>query len=344
MWVKGELFDDFAAAEASALGRLDRDAQPWLFDRLSWIRLLWAHCPPGKMPLIARARAENTDAWLYLARVDENHAVALANWYTLAFRPVFSGEAPDTTKRALLTALARRLATGLSSITLSPMPERDGSADLLMSGFRKGGWLAFKTPKTINWTVDVTGKSFADYWGERPGQVRSTHDRKLKKFGVTTEITTKFDEDAWAIYEEIYADSWKGEEGSPDFVRAMAVVEGKAGTLRLGIARHEGRPIAAQLWTVENGIAIIHKLAYREDAGEMSAGTILTAAMFRHAIDADHATLIDYGTGDEGYKAEWMDQRDTLHTINLFNAKTLSGLFGATKAALSGVVRRGRVS
>ena len=70
---------------------------------------------------------------------------------------------------------------------------------------------------------------------------------------------------AWADYEAVYAASWKPEEGSPAFLRALAEQEGAAGTLRLGIARRGGRPVAAQLWTVESGVATIHKLAYVED-------------------------------------------------------------------------------
>ena len=45
-------------------GALDRAAQPWLYDRLSWFRLLERHCPPPGAPLIAKAEksAEERDA------------------------------------------------------------------------------------------------------------------------------------------------------------------------------------------------------------------------------------------------------------------------------------------
>jgi hypothetical protein len=340
MWVKGELFDEFDAAEQSARGQLDRASQPSLFERLAWFKLLWKHCPPGRAPLIARARAEQTDAWLFLARTDENQATALANWYTLSFRPIFSGDAPEATRKALLVALARRLASGLSTITLSPVPDSDGTADLIVSAFRKAGWLASMTPKTGNWTAKVEGKSFDQFWSERPGQVRSTFERKSKKFAITTQIHTKYSDAAWEDFEEVYDDSWKGEEGSPDFVRDFVRMEGKAGSLRLGIASLDGKAIAAQLWTIENGHAIIHKLAYRSDAREMSPGTILSVAMFRHAIDVDKVKLIDYGTGDDGYKADWMDVRNALYTITLHNPRRLAGLMGAAKAGISSLLNR----
>ncbi len=347
MWVKGELFDDFDTVAASAQDRLDRKHQVNLFDRLTWFRLLWQHCPPGEFPIIARTRAENCDAWLFLTNVDGRNATALANWYTLSFRPVFTADVPENTKTALLTALARRLGSGrsaLSTITLSPVPERDGSVDIILKAFRRSGWYARSAPTAVNWTTDVAGKSFADFWAERPGEVRSTHDRKLKKSGITVEIKTEFDPESWQEYQDIYDESWKGEEGSPEFLRAMFENEAKHGALRLGIARLEGRAIAAQLWTVEGGAAIIHKLAYRNDAAEHSPGTILTAAMFRHALDQDKVGFIDYGTGDDRYKAQWMTERNILHTVELYNVKTISGLIGALKAMIKGLVKRPSIS
>ena len=98
----------------------------------------------------------------------------------------------------------------------------------------------------------------------------------------------------------------------------------------------------AQLWTVENGTAIIHKLAYVEDAAEHSPGSLLSAALFQHVIDGGIAT-IDYGTGNDRYKADWMDRSRALEQIDLHNLRTLRGLAGAMRAKLARLVRRGSV-
>jgi CelD/BcsL family acetyltransferase involved in cellulose biosynthesis len=148
---------------------------------------------------------------------------------------------------------------------------------------------------------------------------------------VHSEVTTNL----WAQYEAIFADSWKGDEGAPEFLRALAAHQSKKGSLRLGFASYEGRPIAAQLWTVDHGHAIIHKLAYRDDSGQMSPGTLLSAAMFRHAIDTDKVKSISYGTGDDGYKRDWMDQRDQLYILEFFNPLSVTGLLGLAKSAAS---------
>ena len=337
MWVKGKIFRDLSDAAGVAKGSLDRETQPSLFDRLDWFRRTWAHCPPGDGPLIVRARAEGSDAWLFLAETG-NAAKGLASWYTLAFRTIVTGAPSEATARALIIAIARRLRSRYASITLDHVPQ--GDAALLKTGFGRAGWITRVTPQTANWSIDVTGKSFADFWAERPGQLRSTAKRKAAKTPMDLTIFDCFDEAAWADYESIYADSWKPEEGSLAFVRSMAVDEGAAGTLRLGIARIEGRAVAAQLWTVEHGTAIIHKLAHREDVAELSPGTILSKAMFEHVIDRDGASIIDFGTGDDRYKADWMDTRVMRMRVELYNPRKPAGLFRAAKAGLRALAAR----
>src|SRR3546814_7888775 len=97
----------------------------------------------------------------------------------------------------------------------------------------------------------------------------------MAKFPVDLEIHDRFSPAIWKDYEPVYENSWKPEEGSLSFLRAIAEQEGEAGHLRMGIARSDGLAVAAQLWTVENGVALIHKLAHREDA-EIGRAHVLT--------------------------------------------------------------------
>src|SRR3546814_14390569 len=106
----------------------------------------------------------------------------------------------------------------------------------------------------------------------------------MAKFPVDLEIHDRFSPAIWKDYEAVYENSWKPEEGRLSFLRAIAEQEGEAGHLRMGIARSVGLAVAAQLWTVENGVALIHKLAHREDAGAVSTGTLPSHAKFRPVI------------------------------------------------------------
>jgi hypothetical protein len=337
LWVKGEIFRNLDEVTASARGELDRASQRSLFNRIEWFRRTCQHAAPTGQPLVVRARADGSDCWLFLMERG-GRAKALGSWYTLTFQPVFTGDPNDATKFALLLASARRLSKRMASITLAPMPASD--AAMVCRAFDRARWVASSHESTVNWTVSTEDLSFEDYWAQRPGELRSTVKRKSAKFAVETKIYTNFDGNAWADYEAIYAASWKPEEGSTDFLRDMALTEGAAGTLRMGIAMIEGQAVAAQLWTVENGHAIIHKLAHLESAKEQSPGSVLTAAMFEHVIDQDHVAMVDFGTGDDRYKADWMDSRAPLYTVELFNPRRPSGLWGAAKAGLSALVGR----
>lgn len=341
VWVKGELLSEISAAGVDPNGQLSREAQAVLFDRQNWFTRVEKHLP-SHVPIIARAASEGALCWLMLAR-QGGKAEALANWYSMAFRPVFAGDPSASAKHLMLTAIARRLARMrpvLSRITLSPVPRIDGSSALIIRAFRKGGWAVSASQSSTSWTATVSGLSFDQYWAARPGQLRSTLKRKAGKAPFETRIFDRFDADAWQAYEDVYADSWKPEEGAPAFLRATAEAEGEAGCLRIGICRIDGVAVAAQFWTVENGVAYIHKLAHRKSAHDLSPGTILSAALFRHVIDADHVDVIDFGTGNDPYKADWMDASAPLDQITAYNLRTPAGIAGAAKAALSGLVRR----
>lgn len=328
MTVNIACFDDLDAVADDADGALDRARRASLYDRLDWFRLIQAHVPPAGKVAVWRARDGDKTAWLFLA-VDGKKATAYAAWYSLRFNGIGDND--------VMTPLAEAIRkSGIAELELAPIEDPEP----LAAAFRAAGWQVRLTEKTGNWRVTTDGEDFAAYWAKRPGQLRSTAKRKAKTAGLDIEIFDRFDEDAWAAYEEVYRASWKPEEGSFPFLRALAEQEGAAGTLRLGVARKDGKPLAVQLWLVENGEAVIHKLAYREDAKELSPGTILGEAMFRRAIDTDRVKVIDYGTGDDAYKRDWMDERRPLWRLQAFNPGTLKGLTGAARA-LAGRLRSG---
>lgn len=328
MTVNIACFEELDAVAADGADALDRARQASLYDRLDWFRLLQAHVPPPGKLAAWRARDGDRAAWLFLA-VEGKKASAYAAWYSLRFNGI--GETD------VMTPLAEAIRkSGIAELELAPIEDPEP----LAAAFRAAGWTVRLTEKTGNWRAFTAGEDFASYWAKRPGQLRSTVRRKAKAAGLEIEIYDRFDAGAWAAYEEVYRASWKPEEGSFPFLRALAEQEGAAGTLRLGVARKDGRPVAVQLWLVENGEATIHKLAYREEAKELSPGTILGEAMFRRAIDGDRVKVIDYGTGDDAYKSDWMDERRPLWRLQAFNPATLKGLAGAARA-LAGRLRNG---
>lgn len=315
---------------------LDRATQPALYDRLDWLRLLDHHGIAPGLLRVAHAAEGDAQAWLPLARTGWGGAIAYGCWYTLSFAPIFDGGDAETRMR-LLTRIARGLRGRFGRITLYPLA--DETLDMLTGAFRAAGWWATAEVASANWMAHVEGQDFAAYWARRPSRLRNTARRKARDAALAITIHDRFDAAGWAAYEAVYAASWKPAEGSPAFLRALAEQEGAAGCLRLGVARREGRPVAAQLWTVEAGVATIHKLAYDEAERARSPGTVLSEAMFAHVIDRDRPRLIDFGTGDDPYKADWMDEKRPLHRLTLHDPRSLSGLAAAARARLAGLRR-----
>ena len=333
-------FTDIEAVATDAAGALDRARQPSLFDRLDWYRLVVGHCPPEGSPLIVRARDGANAAWLFLSRQGQK-AAALANWYSLKTGMVSSGRPVP----ALVEAIGDYLRTNLhlASIELAPLPP--DQADILELPFRNAGWIGRRSTVASNWQVRTAAMDWRHFLQARPSQLQNTIRRKEGASDLEIRIISEFDAFAWQCYEDVYKESWKPTEGSPAFLRALAEAEGKAGTLRLGLALASGKPVAAQFWLVENGEATIHKLAHRESCRAKSPGTVLSAAMFRYVIDVDKVQLIDFGTGNEPYKAQWMDQVRPLYRLRLHNPATLQGGVGALRDTLSAArakVRRAR--
>lgn len=268
------------------------------FARVEWFALLEQS---GLKPVLATIRDGDKGLTLPLMKGQQGLEV-LTNWYAFTWQDLNAGHASP----ALLEDLARSLATKTSRIDLAKLADEDGTATRLENAFKNAGWGVFREACDVNHILKVDGRSYADYLSARPGPLRTTLKRKAKK--VEIRLSRQFDTQDWTAYEAIYRDSWKPEEGDPELLRKFAQSESAAGRFLFGMALAEGEPVAAQFWTVDNGTAYIHKLAHLESAQKISPGTTLTAALFDEVITGDKVDCVDFGTGDDGYKADWMEQ------------------------------------
>ena len=260
---------------------------------------------------------------------------SLVNWYAFTWQPLATAYA---SLDGLTITLARDLADKTSHVVLDRVPDEDGCARQLERAFQRAGWLVLREPCDTNRFLSVAGRSYAEYLASRPGPVRTTLKRKAKK--VDVEIVSSFNEDIWHSYEEIYTESWKPEEGDPTMLRAFAEAEGAAGRIRLAVARHQGDAVAAQFWTVENGTAYIHKLSHRENAKPLSPGTTLTAALLERVIDGDGVDLVDFGTGDDAYKRDWMEEARPRYRLQCWRKRDPRNWPAIAKARLRTLVSR----
>lgn len=315
--IKSEYHDNFRSAQDAGGGVMERNHQRCLFDRMDWLEPLHRLSLSGKLPLLLRVQKGDGEAWMTLMRQGRGHHVALANYYSFLWRPVFGGKYSEEIRLSLLQQFAHTAKNATRRLTLAPVPDEDRSARQIASAFASAGWVVDMCECDQNHYVRLDGRSFDAYWAGRPSQLRNTVKRKSKTGVVSTRIACAFSEDGWREYQQVYSRSWKPIEGYPDVLEALARKEGAAGNLRLGLAYMNGQPVAAQLWTVENGIALIHKLAHDEVNLAASPGTLLSAAMFRHVIDVDKVDEIDFGTGSDAYKLAWMEQVRPRYRIDI---------------------------
>jgi len=318
------------------------DPQEYGFLRPAWFGMLAQHCF-ADVP-VHMARAQSGDMSAVLPLIDQGgHLAALSNYYSFAYGPIYEGNPSTRERQALLIRIAADLKKNHQRISLFPLIE-DGSgmAEELRRAFAKAGWIAVLTDQNSNHVLDLNGRDFATYWKQRPGQLRSSVKRKGKAERYRFEICHHVSNESWENYCSVYSASWKNAEPWPDMIRAIAEEANTRGALRLGFAydSDDGRPVASQLWTIEGKTACIHKIAHdsAQDAG--SPGTLLSHHMFAHMIDVDHVSHINYGTGGNSYKRDWMERERPMLKLDCFDPRKASMWLPAIKTRISRLVRR----
>ncbi len=211
------------------------------------------------------------------------------------------------------------LAKGLSKLPVRPIRfEPIDSKDELMNELKHAlelyGLQHQSLLRFYNWTHAVNHQSFEEYFAERPSYLLNTIKRKQSKLTREHNYTIRLFKNsgiqqAVYDYQSVYQASWKTNEFFSDFTPALVHELAAKGYLRLGILYIEEQAIEAQIWFVLHGKANIYRLAYDENWKHFSPGSILTKFLMQHVIDTDKVTEIDFLTGNEKYKQDWMSVR-----------------------------------
>ncbi len=337
-------------------------SEPWFSNLLAGVPELaaspaWSLTPSAMLPMQRSGDGKRSPLQL----------TAVRNYYSSLYGPIGDvyREQDSTAVQQLASSTVRKF-PHTDVIQLDPLAD-DWSTTALEAGFHNAGWATRRFNCFGNWYLPCEGIAWADYLAERPGQVRSTIKRKGKKFaalegarlqmliappvvsgshsggndGDSNEQPLPLSDDqidqAIAAWTQIYNASWKKPEPYPEFVPGLIRMAAKQGWLRFGVAWLGDVPIAAQIWITLHGKANIYKLAYDEEYKQHAAGTLLSAMLFEHALDVDEVNEIDYLTGDDGYKRDWMTERRERIGLLAFNrqrpwgmAQFLKNRFGET--------------
>jgi hypothetical protein len=272
---------------------------------------------------------------------------ALANYYNGRFAPLTAAGADAD---AVAGALARGLVDALpcwETLDLNPMDPADALYGALERRMHGRGSYVQRYFRFGNWRLTLAGRNYEAYFASLPSRLQNTIRRKAKKLarleGARYEIaqTPEAVDAAMDAWERLYAKSWQQAESYPAFMRDVAHAFAARGWLRLGMLWIGSDLAAAQIWYVCNGTASIFKLAYDPQYAEHSAGSLLTAHLMRHAIDVDRVEVVDYLSGDDDYKRDWMSERGERWGLRVYRWRSLAGFAGAARSLAGQLARRG---
>jgi ribosomal protein S18 acetylase RimI-like enzyme len=258
---------------------------------------------------------------------------ALSTFYSPIFGPISEAQLDIAALSAVFARIRQDRSWPTAQLDLSPL-NPDGNFFIhAQQALEAGGWIVSTYFRFGNWYAPIGRPDFAFYWAERPSALRNTFNRAHRKLQRRMDFDLRILQkpgpaldQAIADYAHVYAKSWKRPEPYPEFIPALCRLAAARGWLRLGILALDQQPVASEIWLVEQGRAQIVKLAYDPAYRHLSVGTVLTAEMMRHVIEADQVEEIDYLIGDDAYKRNWTPQRRERHGIIAFNPLSVRGL------------------
>lgn len=300
--------------------------------------------------LVRHGFVDGVQTWLPLLRSGCDHAPvalplalsasgglrALSNYYSSLYGPVGPGALSPAEWHAFAQQIRLHRAGGV--LNLQPLdPAGEFIADF-ESALRAVGYWTDRYDCFGNWYLPVVHASFDEYAASLPAALRHSIGRGRRRLeregGFSLRIHSALGPDlAQAIvdFESVYAQSWKKPEPCPRFMPELMRMAAERGWLRLGIVQVQGRPIAAQLWLVKDGKANIYKLAYVQGFERFSPGSVLTSALMAHVMDVDRVREVDYLTGDDAYKRDWMTHRRVRVGLVAYDPLRVRGLAGAAR-------------
>jgi CelD/BcsL family acetyltransferase involved in cellulose biosynthesis len=284
-----------------------------------------------------------------------NALESLSNYYTCSFAPAIRQDQDTEEVVEALTAALWNDRRAWEVLNLKPIARDSAIYSRLVKAFRASGMVVQTYACFGNWYLEVGGRSYDEYLESLSSVLRKNipyNLRRLEKNG-HNEFVIRTNEEGLekflADYEKVYSASWKIREATPEFIRGMARIAARNGWLRLGLIYVDGEPAAAQLWVVHKGTASIYKIAYDERFAKLSVGTALTAKLMQRVIDVDKVRIVDYLSGEDEYKKQWMSHRREFWGILAFNPRTLRGAaqiarhvgMGACKKAVQKLAGKG---
>jgi hypothetical protein len=268
-----------------------------------------------------------------------NYLTSLANYYSPIFDLVFN-EHLISRGRALEQLFLYLHGSSAEWDFMHVFPVDEMTKDEILSSSKQNHLAAESYCMTKNWFEKIEN-GYQEYMDSIPSKTKNTIKRKRSKLDKNTDweinIYQKPEDVSQALedYHEVYNHSWKPVEPYPDFLNGLVQSAAENSWLRLGVLSIDNVAVAVQLWLVANNTANIYKLAYRKDARQYSPGTILTGHLVQHTLVEDKVNKIDFLTGKDDFKKDWMTSSRDLYGIQITNHSHFKSIVLGLRNSLS---------
>ena len=221
----------------------------------------------------------------------------------------------ENNKHKILQCLAQGLSQcSFHSLKIGPISADDNTMNLLEAALQSSDLSCNRYAQFFNWYQTTKNQTFEKYMQGRPSKVRNTIARKQRKLqreqAYNIQLFRKHEVlQQMTDFDAVYEASWKSNERFKETMYGFIKCFSKQDWTRLAILYIDKKPVAAQIWFVVHNKASIFKLAYDETWKRYSLGSILTQYLMEYVIDVDKVTEIDFLTGNDRYKQDWMSER-----------------------------------
>ena len=307
-------FSEWHQLPSSANALFEVSEQKSLFLSRRWFENITEYALPEGQSLLLACVLEDgyVLAILPMLQCAQGSLSALSGRFTTLYSLLL---ADSYQQNVVLTCLAKGLANlPVHPIRFEPVDAADQKMMFLRESLESCNFKSEAYLRFYNWSHVVNGESFEQYMETRPSHLCNTIQRKQRKLerehGYDIQLFKLDDIDqALSDYSIVYKASWKANEFFSEFTPNLVRSLSQLGWLRLVILYVKQQPVAAQIWFVVHRKANIYRLVYDDHWKAYSPGSILTQYMMRYVIDIDKVTEIDFLTGNENYKQDWMTVR-----------------------------------
>jgi len=285
-------------------------------------------------------------AMLPLVKTSGNNFLSLKHSYGTHYSVLLADQKHDQAQQQILSCLVQGMdQLPVRSLLLEPVADKDCRIVDLQAIMEIAGYRCERYFRFYNWIVRLQGQSFMDYMAARPARLRNTICRKKRKLerehGFEIRLFTGADvPQAMPDYYAVYSASWKANEQYVDFLNGIVEGFSNPGWSRLAILYVKGQPVAAQLWFVHCGKASIFRLSYDEAWKKYSPGSILTQFLMEYVIDIDKVEEIDFLTGNESYKQDWMSERRECFALSCIKNIKPAGRYQQLVSSIKRILKR----